>query len=77
MHGSVLRLVLFNTFISDLEKVTQYTLIRLADDSKPEDADSKLQDRATILMDLDRPEKQATRKRPLLKRMCGYQWRLG
>lgn len=39
LYGSVLRLVLFNTFISDLEKVTQYTLIRLADDSKPGDAE--------------------------------------
>lgn len=76
-HGSVWRLVLFNTFTSDLEKVIQSTLIRLADDSKLGDADNKLQGRATILRNTDRPEKEAPRKGPVLKRICGYQWRRG
>lgn len=74
----VWRLVLFNTFISDLEKVTQSTLIRLADESKLGDADNKLQGRATtILGNPDSLEKEAARKGPLLKRICGYQWRPG
>lgn len=66
-----------NTFTSDLEKVTQSTLISLADDSKLGDADNKLQGRATILRNTDRPEKEAARKGPMLKRICGYQWRRG
>lgn len=66
LPGSVWSLVLFNTFISDLERVTKSTLIRLADDSKLGDANNKLQGRATILRNPDRPEKQAARKGPLL-----------
>lgn len=43
LHGSAWRLVLFNTFIRGVEKVTQLTLIRFADDSKPGDADNNIQ----------------------------------
>lgn len=77
MHGSILRLVLFNIFTNDLEKVTQYPLIKFAEDSKLGDAVSMLQGRATILKDLDMPEEQAIRKGLLLKRICGSQWTLG
>lgn len=49
--------------------------MRVADDSKLGDADNKLQGRATILRNPDRPEKQAGQKGPLLNQcISGYQW---
>lgn len=76
-HGSILRLVQFNILINDLQKATQYPLIKFADDSKLGDTVNMLQGRATILRDLGRPEKQAIRKGLLLKRTCGSWWTLG
>lgn len=51
---SVLGLMLFNTFVSDMDSGTEHTLSRFADDTKLQGAVNTLQGRDVIQRDLDR-----------------------
>lgn len=66
---STSRHVLFNVVINDLEKVTHYPFIELANDSKVGDTVSMVQSRDLEV--LDRPEEQPISKGLLLRKICG------